>query len=102
MREGGPQAGVEAWLGGRADGPELERARAAHAGVLRRLRRPGELAGHPPRAARARRAAVVLTGPWSPPHIVAAADALAALLPAARRAGDGDLVAAARSLLASP
>ena len=44
--------------------------------------------------------AVVLTGPWSPPHIVAAADALAELLPDARRASDGDLVAAARSLLA--
>ena len=46
--------------------------------------------------------AVVVTGPWSPPHVVAAADALAALLPAATRADDGDLVAAARTLLASP
>jgi hypothetical protein len=46
--------------------------------------------------------AVVLTGPSSPPHVVAAADALAGLLPAARRADDGDLVAAARTLLASP
>jgi hypothetical protein len=43
----------------------------------------------------------VLTGPGSPPAIVAAADALAALMPAARRAGDGDLAAAARSLLGS-
>ena len=43
--------------------------------------------------------AIVLTGPWSPPHIVAAAEALAGLLPAAQRATDGDLVAAARSLL---
>ena len=46
--------------------------------------------------------AVVLTGPSSPPHVVAAADALAGLMPAARRADDGDLVAAARTLLASP
>ena len=45
--------------------------------------------------------AVVLTGPGTPAHVVAAADALAALLPAARRADDGDLVAAARTLLAS-
>ena len=30
VREGGPEAGVEAWLGGRVDGPALERARAAH------------------------------------------------------------------------
>jgi hypothetical protein len=33
---------------------------------------------------------------------LAAADALAELLPAARRADDGDLVAAMRALLASP
>ena len=45
--------------------------------------------------------AVVLTGPGTPAHVVAAADALAALMPAARRADDGDLVAAARTLLAS-
>jgi hypothetical protein len=43
---------------------------------------------------------VVLTGPGSPAYIVAAADALAGLMPAARRADDGDLVAAARTLLA--
>ena len=30
VREGGPEAGVEAWLGGRVDGRALERARAAH------------------------------------------------------------------------
>jgi hypothetical protein len=45
--------------------------------------------------------AVVLTGPWSPPHVVAAADALAGLLPLATRTDDGDLVAAARTLLAA-
>jgi pimeloyl-ACP methyl ester carboxylesterase len=102
VRDGGPRAGVEAWLGGRVDGPALERARAAHqaffadyAGlaswpVTRRELRALELP------------AIVLTGPWSPPHIVAAADALAELMPAAQRADDGDLVAAARALLASP
>jgi hypothetical protein len=41
----------------------------------------------------------VLTGPSSPPHVVAAADALAALLPEASRATDGDLAAAVRALL---
>jgi len=46
-------------------------------------------------------AAVVDEGPGlSGSSFAAAADALAALLPAARRADDGDLVAAARSLLA--
>jgi hypothetical protein len=44
--------------------------------------------------------AAVLTGPWSPPHIVAAAEALAGLLPDVERATDGDMVAAARRLLA--
>jgi pimeloyl-ACP methyl ester carboxylesterase len=102
VREGGPAAGVEAWLGGRVDGQRLERARAAHraffadyAGlaswpVTRRELRSMDLP------------AIVLTGPGSPRHVVAAADALAGLMPTARRANDGDLVAAARALLAWP
>jgi pimeloyl-ACP methyl ester carboxylesterase len=102
VREGGPEAGVEAWLGGRAQGPALERARAAHRAFF------ADYAGLAswPVTRRELRAldvpAVVLTGPWSPPHIVAAADALAGLLPAARRADDGDLAAATSTLLASP
>jgi pimeloyl-ACP methyl ester carboxylesterase len=100
MREGGPEAGVEAWLGGRVDSETLARARAAHAGFF------ADYAGLAswPAGRRALRAlhtpAVVLTGPWSPAHIVAAADALAELLPAVRRAHDGDLAGAARGLLA--
>ena len=102
VREGGPAAGVEAWLGGRVDGPALERARGAYHAFF------ADYAGLAswPVTRRELRAldlpAVVLTGRWSPPHVVAAADALAGLMPAARRAGDGDLVAAARALLASP
>jgi pimeloyl-ACP methyl ester carboxylesterase len=102
VREGGPEAGVEAWLGGRLDGEALARARAAHRAFF------ADYAGLAswPITRRELRAlavpAVVLTAPGSPPHIVAAADALAALLPDARRASDGDLVAAVRSLLASP
>ena len=102
VREGGPEAGVEAWLGGRAQGAALERARAAHRAFF------ADYAGLAswPVTRRELRAldvpAVVLTGPSSPPHIVAAADALAALLPLAARADDGDLVAAVRTLLASP
>jgi pimeloyl-ACP methyl ester carboxylesterase len=101
VRERGPQAGVEVWLGGRAPAPALERARAAHRAFF------ADYAGLAswPVTRREMRAlavpAVVLTGPGSPPHVVAAADALAGLLPAARRAHDGDLAAAARSLLAS-
>jgi pimeloyl-ACP methyl ester carboxylesterase len=100
VRERGPEAGVETWLGGRVDREALARARAAHRAFF------ADYAGLAswPAGRRELRAldlpAVVLTGPASPPHVVAAADALAGLLPAARRAADGDLVAAARSLLA--
>jgi pimeloyl-ACP methyl ester carboxylesterase len=102
VREGGPAAGVEAWLGGRVEGPALDRARAAHHAFFADY---AGLASWPVTRADLRALdlpAVVLTGPWSPPHVVAAAEALAGLMPAARRADDGDLVAAARSLLASP
>ncbi|MEA2251839.1 MAG: hypothetical protein QOG70_2081 [Solirubrobacteraceae bacterium] len=99
MRAGGPQAGVEAWLAGRVDGEPLARARAAHRAFF------ADYAGLAswPASRRALRAldapAVVLTGPWTPPTVVAASDALAELLPAARRASDGDLAAAALALL---
>jgi pimeloyl-ACP methyl ester carboxylesterase len=102
VREGGPEAGVEAWLGGRVDDAALARARAAHRAFF------ADYAGLAswPVARRELRAldvpAVVLTGPWSPPHVVAAADALAELLPVVRRAADGDMLAATRTMLASP
>jgi pimeloyl-ACP methyl ester carboxylesterase len=99
VRAGGPAAGVAAWLAGRVDGPALARARAAHRAFFADY---AGLASWPAsrRALRALAApAVVLTGPSSPPPLVAAADALAALLPDVRRATDGDLVAAARLVL---
>jgi pimeloyl-ACP methyl ester carboxylesterase len=100
MREGGPEAGVEAWLGGRVQGEALARARAAYRGFFADY---AGLASWPASRRELRELdvpAVVLTGPGSPPHVVAAAEALAELLPAARRAVDGDLAAAARTLLA--
>jgi 3-oxoadipate enol-lactonase len=100
VRAGGPGAGVEAWLAGRADPDALERARAAHraffadyAGVATWSVSRRELRAFA-------QPAVVLTGPGSPPHVVAAADALTALLPAASQAGHGDLARAVRELLA--
>jgi pimeloyl-ACP methyl ester carboxylesterase len=99
VRAGGPQAGVEAWLGGRVEGDALARAKAAHRAFF------ADYAGLAswPASRRELRAldapAVVVTGPWSPPHVVAAAEALAGLLPDVRRATDGDLAAAVRSLL---
>ena len=104
VREGGPEAGVEAWLAGQMPPhppPALERARAAYHAFFADY---AGLASWPVTRRELRSMdvpAVVLTAPSSPAHVVAAADALAGLLPAARRADDGDLVAAARSLLAS-
>ena len=99
VRAGGPEAGVEAWLGGRVEGEALERAKAAHRAFFADY---AGLASWPASRRELRTLdapAVVLTGPWSPPHVVAAADALAELLPAATRATDGDLAAAARRFI---
>jgi pimeloyl-ACP methyl ester carboxylesterase len=98
VRAWGPEAGVEAWLGGRADADALARARAAHrafyadyAGLATWSVSRRQLRSFAPPVA-------VATGPASPPHVVAAADALAGLLPAATRATDGDVAAAVRAL----
>jgi pimeloyl-ACP methyl ester carboxylesterase len=99
VRARGPAAGVEAWLSGRVEGEALERARAAHRGFFADY---AGLATWPVSRRELRALAVpaaVVTSASSPPHVVAAADALAALLPAATRAHDGDLVAAVRALL---
>ncbi len=99
LREAGPAAAVEAWLDGRAAAPELERARTAHRGFFADF---AGLASWPVTRAELRALAVpltVLTGPASPPHIIAAADALVGLAPAARRRGDGDVVDSISELL---
>ena len=99
LREGGPRrASRRGWAAAStarrssARGPRTARFFADYAGlatwpVARRELRALDLP------------AVVLTGPWSPDHVAAAADALAALLPRVTRAQDGDLAAAVRSLL---
>jgi pimeloyl-ACP methyl ester carboxylesterase len=100
LRERGPEAAVEAWLDGRVDGPGLARARAAHRGFLADF---AGLASWPVTRGELRALGVpivVLTGPASPPHVVAAADALARLVPDARRREDGDLVGSVTGLLA--
>jgi pimeloyl-ACP methyl ester carboxylesterase len=102
VRARGPEAGVEAWLAGRAEAGALARARAAHRAFFADY---AGLASWPitRRELRALSApAVVMTGPPSPPAVVRAADRLAELLPAARRAHDGDLAGAVRALLAGP
>ena len=99
VRQGGPEAGVARWLGGSADGERIERAQrsagaffADYAGLAswpvtrRELRELGA-------------PIVVLSGPATPPHVLAASDALAALLPAAARRTDGDLAGAVSELV---
>jgi pimeloyl-ACP methyl ester carboxylesterase len=99
LAEGGPAAAVDAWLGRRVEGPALERARSAHraffadyAGLATlSLTRAQLRAIHVPVA--------VVTGPFSPPTIVAAADNVAQLIPHARRTTDGDFITAALELV---
>jgi len=99
LRDGGPADAVEAWLGADADAQHVERARASQLGFFADY--AGQSSWSPSRR-ELRAIAVpvaVVSGPSSAPHLAAAADAVVALLPDARRSLDGDVVAAARSLL---
>jgi pimeloyl-ACP methyl ester carboxylesterase len=98
LRAGGAAAAVAAYLQGRAAAAEqIVRAQAAEAAFF------ADYAGLSswPVTRRELRAitipAVVLTRPGAAPHVAAAADALAGLLPAATRVSDGDPVDAAAS-----
>ena len=100
LREGGPPAAIRAWLGGDdADAALVERAAAAPRGFFADY--AGQASWSPSR--RELRAigvpVAVVTSPATPAHVVAAADAAAALVPSARRLSDGDVVAAALALL---
>lgn len=100
LRDGGPAAAVDAWLAGSLEGPALARARADHRGFVADF---AGLASWPVTRAELRgltQPLVVVTRPGSPRHILAAADALARLAPHAVRRLDGDLLGAARELLA--
>ncbi|MEA2297438.1 MAG: hypothetical protein QOF77_374 [Solirubrobacteraceae bacterium] len=99
LRERGPADAVAEWLAGGVEGPAHARTRAAYRGVLADF---AGLASWPVTRGELRRLPgplVVLTGPDTPPHVRAAADALARLAPAARRRDDGDLLAAVEELL---
>jgi pimeloyl-ACP methyl ester carboxylesterase len=101
LRDGGPQAAMRAWLGGAADAAGAPRAPTWQRGFFADY--AGQASWSPSR--RELRAiglpVAVVTGPTSAAHTVAAADAAATLLPAARRTHDGDVVAAAVALLGS-
>ncbi len=100
LRAGGQPAAIAAHLGASADAGRLARAQAAAPAFF------ADYAGGSswPVTRRELRAitipAVVLTRPGSAPHVVAAGDALAALLPVVERVRDGDPVAAAAGRLA--
>ena len=99
VRARGPEAGVEVWLNGRADEAALARARASFRGFFADYAGLASWGVTRPELRRLAVPAAVVTGPGSPPHVLAAADELAALLPDARRATDGDVARAAEALL---
>lgn len=101
LREGGPAAAIRAWLGEAvvaADPARAERAVAAAAGFFADY--AGQSSWSPSRGElRAIGVPVaVVTGPASAAHVVAAADAIVRLVSEARRADDGDIVAAVLAL----
>jgi pimeloyl-ACP methyl ester carboxylesterase len=94
LRDGGPAAAVEAWRPGADDA-----VRAAHRAFFADF---GGLASWPVTRRELRAITVpvaLVTHSATPPHLVEAADALAALIPGARRTTDGDALAALRALL---
>jgi len=100
LRDGGRAEAIGVWLGAFVGAERRERARASAAGFFADY--AGQLSWSPSRG-ELRGIGVpvaVVTGPDSRPHVVAAADAAAKLLADARRRTDGDVVAAARDLLA--
>lgn len=98
----GARAGVAAWLDGQAAGASdeaaRERALAHHQAFFADYAGLATL----PVTRRELRAidvpVAIVTGPATEPHVLAAAEALAALVPDVRRVVDGDLVGAAVSL----
>jgi pimeloyl-ACP methyl ester carboxylesterase len=99
MATGGPDAAIEAWLAGQADAEALARAKASHRGFFADY---AGLASWPVTRGQLRSLAiplVVLTSPSTPWHVARAAEAIASLVPRAERREDGDVAAAAASLL---
>jgi pimeloyl-ACP methyl ester carboxylesterase len=99
MATGGPEAAVEAWLHGRADAAALARAKASHRAFFADY---AGLASWPVKRGDLRGLAipvVVVTGPQTPWHVERAADALAGLVPGAKRREAVNMTAAAAALL---
>ncbi len=102
LRDGGPRRAVELYLGWQGAGPQRTARAVEHAGAF--FADYGGLATLPiaRRDLRAVPTAVaVLDGPAAQSHHRAAADALARMLPGARRVPQGDVVGEVRALLAA-
>ena len=99
VTEGGPEAGVAAWLAGRADDATPARVQAAHHAFYADVAGLATL----PVTRRELRAVTqpvtVLTGGGTSAATIAAADAIAELLPNVTRSHDGDLAGATAALL---
>jgi pimeloyl-ACP methyl ester carboxylesterase len=99
IRDGGPPAAVEAWLGGRGDAGRRTRAAARpgaffadYAGLTSWPVTRRELRGIGVPVA-------IVDTPSAPPHVREAGDRLAELVPNVRRRADGDIAAAVEDLL---
>jgi pimeloyl-ACP methyl ester carboxylesterase len=99
MATGGPDAAVEAWLAGRADGEAIARARASHRGFFADYAGLASLAVTRSELRSLAIPVVVVTAPSTPWHVVRAAEAIVSLVPAAQHRQDGDVAGAAASLL---
>jgi pimeloyl-ACP methyl ester carboxylesterase len=97
LREGGPREAIARWLGPQAGPEALELAQASPRGFFADY--AGVATWTPSRRElRAIAAPVVFVTREGDPHLAAAADEAAALVPGAVRRTDGDVVAAALSL----
>lgn len=100
LRAGGTAAAVAAWLDGRVDEDALARAQASAAGFFADYAGLSSLAVTRAELRAVTVPAAIVTGTFTPPDIVSAADALAALLPDVRRDLAGDLVAGVQAVAA--
>lgn len=101
LREGGPAAAVLAWLGEAVVATGAERAQRAVAAQVGFFADYAGQSSWSPSRGELRAISVpvaVVTGPGTPEHIVAGADAVARLVPGAKRLHDGDVVDAALAL----
>ncbi|HEU4655963.1 MAG TPA: alpha/beta fold hydrolase [Capillimicrobium sp.] len=102
LRDGGPAAAVRSWLAERGvTGPRAERAAARPRAFFADYGAQATLTFSRRELRTVDAPVAVLDGPGAPAHVRAASDALAALLPGARRGGAEAPAQAARLLLAT-